>query len=167
MGGMRTLGTNQQADERRKRGLALLEEGLTPKQVASRVGTTARTVQRWAKEARDGTKRERRRPGPRPRLNDRQLQRLARQLKRGARAHGYAEDHWTLDRIAHLIWTLFRVRFHPSGVWYVMRRMGWSNQKPTRQALQRDDEAIEAWIETEWPRIKKASSAGRNPGIRR
>ena len=167
MGAMRTMGTNQQADERRKRGLALLQDGLTPKQVASRVGTTVRTVQRWAKEARDGTKRERQRPGPRPRLNDRQLQRLARQLKRGARAHGYAEDHWTLDRIAHLIWTLFHIRFHPSGVWYVMQRMGWSNQKPTRQALQRDDEAIEAWIETEWPRIKKASAVGRDPGLRR
>lgn len=164
---MRTMGTNQQVDERRKRGLALLQDGLTPRQVASRVGTTPRTVQRWAKEARDGTKPERQRPGPRPRLNNRQVQRLARQLKRGARAHGYAEDHWTLDRTAHLIWTLFRIRFHPSGVWHVMQRMGWSNQKPTRQALQRDDEALEAWIETEWPRIKKASPVGRDPGIRR
>jgi transposase len=165
MGRMRTMGSNQQADKRRKRGLALLKGGLTPKQVASRVGTTVRTVQRWAKDAREGVKRERQRPGPEPRLKGRQVQRLARQLKRGARAHGYAEDHWTLDRIAHLIWTLFGIRFHPSGVWYVMQRMGWSSQKPTRQALQRDEAAIEEWIETEWPRIKKVAKTGRDVGV--
>src|SRR5262252_1825434 len=122
MGGMRTLGSNRQVDERRQRGLALLRDGLTPKQVASRVGTTERTVQRWAKAEREGPQRERRRPGPKPRLTGRQLE---RHLKRGARVHGYADEHWTLDRIAHLIWTLFGIRFHPSGVWYVMRRMGW------------------------------------------
>lgn len=164
---MRTMGSNHQADERRKRGLALRQDGLTPKQVASRVGTTARTVQRWAKDKRDGVTLKRRQPGPKPRLKERQVQRLARQLKRGARAHGYAEDHWTLDRIAHLIWTLFGIRFHPSGVWYVLQRMGWSSQKPTRQAIQRDDAAIEDWIETEWPRIKKVAPAGRDAGLRR
>lgn len=167
MGRMRTMGSNQQADERRKRGLALLQNGLRPKQVASQVGTTVRTVQRWAKAERDGVTRNRRQPGPKPRLQARQVQRLARQLKRGARAHGYAEDHWTLDRIAHLIWTLFGIRFHPSGVWYVLQRMGWSSQKPTRQAAQRDDAAIEAWIETEWPRIKKVAKVERNTGVRR
>ena len=51
--------------------------------------------------------------------------------------------------------TLFGIRFHPSGVWYVMRWMGWSSQKPTRQAIQLDDAAIEDWIETDWPRIRK------------
>ena len=165
MGSMRTMGSNRQVDERRKRGLALLHDGLTAKQVASRVGTSVRTVQRWAKAAQAGKPRERQRPGPKPRLQARQLQRLARQLQRGARAHGYAEDHWTLDRIAHLIWTLFGVRFHPSGVWWVMQRMGWSSQKPIRQAVQRDEAAIAAWIETDWPRIKKVAPVGRDAGV--
>jgi len=164
---MRTMGSNQKADERRKRGLALLQAGLTAQQVASRVGTTVRTVQRWAKNERDGVTQERRKPGPKPRLKAQQLQRLARQLKRGARAHGYAEDYWTLDRMAHLIWTLFGIRFHPSGVWYVMRRMGWSSQKPMRQAIQRDQAAIDDWIETEWPRIKKVAPVAGDPDIRR
>jgi transposase len=124
-----------------------------------------RTVQRWAKAGQTGQPRERQRPGPKPRLKERQVQRLARQLKRGARAHGYAQDHWTLDRIAHLVWTLFGVRFHPSGVWWVLQRMGWSSQKPIRQAVQRDDEAIEAWIETDWPRIKKVARPGRDAGV--
>ncbi len=162
---MRTTGSNRQVDERRQRGLALLREGLTAKQVASRLGTSVRTVQRWAKAAQAGQPGERQRPGPKPCLTERQVQRLARQLKRGARAHGYAEEHWTLDRIAHLIWTLFGVRFHPSGVWWVLQRMGWSSQQPIRQAVQRDDAAIAAWIETDWPRIKKVARVGRDAGV--
>ncbi|MBX7215312.1 MAG: winged helix-turn-helix domain-containing protein [Thermoflexales bacterium] len=162
---MRTLGNNRQVDERRQRGLALLRDGLSAKQVASRLGASVRTVQRWAKAAKAGKPRARKRPGPKPRLKVQQVQRLARQLKRGARAHGYAEDHWTLDRIAHLIWTLFGVRFHPSGVWWVLQRMGWSSQKPIRQAVQRDDAAIECWIETDWPRIKKVARVGRDAGV--
>ena len=79
--------------------------------------------------------------------------------------HGYAEDYWTLDRIAHLIWTTFGVRYHPSGVWRVMQRMGWSNQKPKRQAVQRDDEAIAHWVRYKWPQIKKTARAGRDPGF--
>ncbi len=99
---MRTIDSKQQAGERPKRGLALLKDGLAPKQVASRVGATVRPVKQWAKDRRDGVRREQRQPELR--LNQRHVQRLARQLQRGACAHGYAKDHWTLDRIAPLIW---------------------------------------------------------------
>lgn len=101
-----------------------------------------RTVQRWRQEERTGGHRERCKAGRACWLTSRQLQQLARALKRGAVAQGYAEDYWTLDRVVQVIWTRFGVRYHPSGVWRLLRRMGWSCQKPQRQALSRDDEAI-------------------------
>lgn len=164
MGGMRTIGTNRQVDERKQRGLELLKNGLSPAEVASRLGTTVRTVQRWRKDERDGVKRVRKKTGRPSKLTAIQLRRLARQLKRGARVHGYHDEHWTLDRIAHLIWVLFRVRYHPSSLWYVMDRMGWSSQKPRRQAIQRDDDLVAVWIESEFPRIKKVPATRRPSG---
>jgi transposase len=95
------------------------------------------------------------------------VKRLEKALDRGAYAFGYAENYWTLDRIAQVIWQLFEVRYHPSSVWHVMDRMGWSSQRPQRRPLQRDDEAIERWKEEELPRIKKVSATGRYPGSRR
>lgn len=154
---MRIKGSNAVADARRARGLSLLKEGKTCAQVASQVGVTTRTVYRWQQEDRAGGPRERRKAGRRCFLNRRQLQRLERALKRGAFAHGYAEDYWTLDRVAHVIWELFGVRYHPSGVWRLLRRMGWSCQKPQRQALSRDDDAIAHWKRYQWPRIKKVA----------
>jgi len=80
-------------------------------------------------------------------------------------AYGYAEDYWTLDRIAHRIWDLFRVRYRPSGVWYLLQRLGWSCQKPQRRTLQRDDEAIAHWKHYVWPHIKKVADPARNPRL--
>jgi len=94
-------------------------------------------------------------------------ERLENALDRAAYAFGYAEDYCTIDRIAHVIGELFEVRYHPSSVWHVMGRMGWSSQRPQRRPLQRDDEAIERWKEEELPRIKKVPATGRYPGSRR
>ena len=70
---------------------------------------------------------------------------------------GHAGDYWTLDRIAHLIWDLFEVRYHPSSGWHILNRMGWSCQQPQRQALQRNDEKIAHWRHYLWPQIKKVA----------
>jgi transposase len=80
-------------------------------------------------------------------------------LERGAFYYGYAEDYWTLDRIAHLIWELFRVRYRAHSVWYLLQRVGWSCQKPQRRALHRDDEAVAHWKHYIWPQIKKVAAA--------
>jgi hypothetical protein len=34
--------------------------------------------------------------------------------------------------------------------------MGWSCQRPARRAKERDEEAIEAWVKTTWPKAKNA-----------
>jgi transposase len=85
------------------------------------------------------------------------LGQLEKALDRGAYAHGYAQDYWTLDRIAHVIWQLFSVRYESSSVWRLLQRLGWSSQKPQRQPLQRDDQAIQHWQRYVWPRIKKVA----------
>jgi hypothetical protein len=39
-------------------------------------------------------------------------------------------------------------------------RLGWSRQRPSRRALERNEEAISNWVAKDWPRIKKAPGAG-------
>jgi transposase len=160
---MRPKGTPEQLAARRARGLALLAAGKSPAQVAERLGVTERTVRRWRQEARRPKRRAKRPPGRPSRLSPAQLRRLERELKRGAYAQGYAEDYWTLDRVAQVIWQLFGVRYHPSSVWHILRRLGWSSQRPQRVALQRDDQAVADWQRSVWPRIKKVAATGRDP----
>jgi putative transposase len=39
-----------------------------------------------------------------------------------------------------------------SNVWRVLRQMGWSRQRPARRSAERDDEAIEQWVNERWPK---------------
>lgn len=155
---MRRKGTSEQLAVQRARGLALLEQRKKPKEVAEILNVTRRSVNRWQQAARYPKRKKATRPPGRPRkLSEQQVKRLEKALDRGAYAFGYAENYWTLDRIGQVIWQLFEVRHHPSAVWHVLDRMGWSSQRPQRQPLQRDDEAIERWKAEELPRIKKVS----------
>lgn len=101
-------------------------------------------------------------PGPSPRLRPQDKQALEKVLLAGALAAGYPTDLWTLARIAEVIERTFGVKYHPGHVWYILRDMGWSAQKPERRARERDEEAILGWRKHDWPRIKKrgAKEAG-------
>ncbi len=155
---MRPLGTSTQLAERRKRALELLRRGQSTEIVAKRMGSTARSVRRWRQEMQNPKrKKAARRPGRPARLSTWQRRRLEEALQRGAYGHGYAEDYWTLDRIARVVWDLFQVRYHPSAVWHLLQRMGWSCQKPQRRPLERDDDAIQHWKRYTWPQIKKVA----------
>ncbi len=155
---MRRKGTSEQLAIVRNRGLALLEKGKKPKEVAEILNVTPRCVYRWHQESKKPKRKKATRPLGRPRkITEKQVKRLEKALDKGAFAFGYAGDYWTLDRIAQIIWQLFKVRYHPSAVWYVMDRMGWSSQHPQRRAFQRNDEAIIAWKKEVLPEIKKVS----------
>jgi transposase len=164
---MRPYGTSKQLQERRQHALKLLEQGKSVKDVAIKMSVRDRSVRRWRQERKRPKKKSERPPGKPSYLSKNQIQQLERELLKGAYAHGYSEDYWTLDRIGHVIWTLFKVRYVPSGVWRLLDRMGWSCQKIQRLAIQRNDETIVNWNQRVWPRIKKVArvesdlSAGR------
>jgi transposase len=163
---MRPFGTGKQLARRRQRALELLQRGQGLSQVATQLGTTPQSVGRWRRAAQLRTRpRQGQAPGRPCRLSTPQLQRLVVALKQGAYAYGYAEEYWTLDRIARLIWDLFGVRYRASSVWYVLQRVGWSCQKPQRRSLARNDRAVAHWKQYVWPHIKKVAALGRHAGF--
>ena len=88
------------------------------------------------------------------RLDGRQIARLESELDKGPAVHGYADQRWTLARIAALIGTLFHQRYTLRGASLLMHRIGWSPQVPAHRAKQRDALKIVTWVKEEWPRGK-------------
>lgn len=155
---MRPPGTPQQLERRRRQALHLLDSGQHLSAVARQLRCAKSSVSRWwIAYRRRGERGLRARPIPgRPcRLSQEQKQALAARLLEGALTQGYRTDLWTLERIAQLIRKQFRVQYHPNHVWWLLRGMGWSCQKPERRALQRDERAIAQWKRERWPHIKK------------
>lgn len=153
---MRPNGTSQQLQKRRQQALALLKEGKSAEEVAERMKVTIRSVYRWQQEQKQPKPKSERPLGRPAYLTKEQIKQLERELLKGAYAHGYSEDYWTLDRVGRVIWDLFQVRYTPSGVWRLLNSMGWSCQKVQRLAIQRDDEKIRHWKRWVWPKIKKS-----------
>jgi len=157
---MSTTLSRKQAERRRRRAMALLGAGRSQSEVARQLGVTPAAVSQWVKARRKGGDEAlaARPGGGRPsRLTDRQLKRLENLLRRGPTRYGLPTELWTLKRVAALIEKEFGQRYDPSGVWHLLRRIGWSCQKPERRARERDEAAIERWRKRDWPRIKKSA----------
>jgi transposase len=154
----RPKGSADLLEHRRRRALALLGEGRSLHEVARVLACAASSVMRWRNARRSGgvkALKVRASPGRPAKLSERDHRRLVRLLLKGAMAHGYRTDLWTTTRIAQLIEQHFGVSYHRDHVGRLMHTIGWSHQKPERRALERNDEAIQRWKRTQWPRVKK------------
>jgi putative transposase len=158
--------TQGQIEERRLEGGQLLRAGrLTYSEIAERLGVSLRAVKQWAKELRDyptrGLKALRRRPrtGRPTRLSAGQWRGVLRILRKGALKAGFETDRWTLKRICEVIRLQFGVGYHPNYLAARLRASGWTPQVPAVRAKERDEELIRAWLEHDWPRIRKKSQA--------
>jgi transposase len=155
---MRPPGSPAELERRRLRAIALLEQGLSPHEVAERLGVDRRSVRRW-KQAyrRQGVAglRARPTPGRPPKLTVRQRRTLVRWILRGPEAFGYRTALWTCRRIADLIRQRFGVTYHPAHIGRLLRACGLTPQRPQRTAKERNDRRIRLWLQQEWPRVKK------------
>jgi transposase len=88
-------------------------------------------------------------------LSGEQLTEVEALLDAGPAVHGWDEDQcWTLARIAALIQERFGVGYTLAGVAYLLHRLDWSVQVPTRRAAERDDNVVVAWRQEQWPVVK-------------
>jgi transposase len=156
------MGAPRKADwreERRKRAWELKQAGWKQRDIAAALGVSEGAVSQWVKRAREGGGVEalRRRPPPglRPRLTAEQQGQVQALLARGAEAYGFRGDVWTAKRVAEVIGRTFGVRYHPDHVSRLLKRCGWSQQRPVEQATQRDEAAIREWYEERWPALRK------------
>lgn len=155
---MRPTGSPHALEQRRRRAIALLQEGWTPVEVARKLGVDRRSVRRWrASHDRDGDKGLQAQPAPGrpPKLTAKDKASLEQDLLKGAKAFGFSTDLWTCPRVAQLIRRRYRVRYHVDHLCRLLRSMDWSPQKPERRARERDEEQIRGWIKKTWPRVKK------------
>jgi transposase len=149
----------QQLQARRLRAAELFTAGVHPAEVARQLGVSRQAASTWHAAWRTGgtsALQSRGPTGPTPRLRDQELARVEQALLQGATAHGFQGQLWTLERVAEVIERLTGVHHHPAHVWALLRyRMGWTVQRPSRRAAERDQAAIDHWVKVDWPRIKK------------
>jgi transposase len=153
-------------EQRRRRAARLFEKGVSSAEVGRRVGESKQAAHSWKQAWASGGAQalaSKGAAGPKFRLNAAQTRKLREALLAGPAAQGYRTDLWTCGRAAWLIRDLTGVKYHPGHVWKLLGALGFSCQRPTRRALERDERAIRRWKRVEWPTIKKKPAASVAP----
>ena len=153
-----------QLRKRRLKAVALFERGVRQAEVARRLRVSKQAVSQWWiawSEGNDRLLNGAPSAGRPARLGKQQLMLIERELVRGAAANGFETDLWTLPRVASLIKRITGVSYHPAHVWKILtQKLGWSVQRPTLRARERDEQKVQEWIQETWEEVKKTPKSG-------
>jgi transposase len=135
----------------------LIEAGASDREVARRFRVTRMSANRWRRALAAGGRAalaSRGAGGARCKLSSAKVRELQVVLDAGPAVQGWADQCWTLARIAELVHRRFGVHYTLPGPDLLLHRIGWSVQAPARQATERSEEQVTAWKQERWPVIK-------------
>jgi transposase len=148
---MRTQGSPEELERRRRLAVQRLLEGYSADEVADFLDVSPRTVWRWLALYRGhGPAGLAARPvsGRPHKLTTTQEKIALRWLRDSPTEHGFPTELWSAPRLAQLIQQEFGVRLHPRYLNAWLRDRGFTPQKPQRVPRERDPTEIEAWLST-------------------
>lgn len=162
---MRTQGSADRLEERRRIAVRMFERNDDSATIAEIVDTHPQTVRKWRREFERGgmeALKAKPHPGPPCRLSDSKKQELIGLLAEPPTAYGYDTYLWTTRLLSRLIYEKFNVEYHHDHVGVIMKQLGYSYQRPTKRARERDEQRIAAWRLETWPTIVRASKKRRS-----
>jgi transposase len=159
---MRTDGrglTHATLTELRKRGVAAVQSGESPTQVAATLGVNLRTLFRWLALYRRGGWDQldaRKRGGRPPKLDGHALRWIYRTLSsKNPQQLNFPFALWTAAMVQTLIAERYKVKLSHSSVCRLLHQLGLSAQRPLWRAYQQNPEAVKQWLATEYPTIQR------------
>ncbi|QDT68774.1 hypothetical protein MalM25_16990 [Planctomycetes bacterium MalM25] len=149
---MRPQGSAAELEARRRRAAACFQAGESVRTVAERIGVDRSSAKRWRRVWREGGEdalAAKPHPGGKCKLTDEQLDELVELVIAGPREAGFPTDLWTCARVAKVIQDRFGVEYDRRHLAKLLRRLGFSPQKPRKVAREQDPEAVEHWRKVE------------------
>jgi transposase len=143
----------------------VVEDGEDPSEVMRSLGLCRTTIYPWLRKfEEDGWDAlvERIAQGPEPKLNEKQRQQVKRWiLGRDPRQYGFEFGLWTRRIVQTLIQERMKVELGLTAVGRLLASLEITPQKPLRRAYERDPQAVELWVKTTYPKLRKrAKQAG-------
>jgi transposase len=156
-GGGLTAAERARREQVRLAAAEMIEAGASDREVARRFRVSQMSANRWRRMLAAGGRAalaSKGAGGAKCKLTPVQLGELEAVLDAGPAAAGYADQCWTLARIADQAWQRFGVEYTLAGMDVLLHRLGWSVQVPARRAAERDEGKIARWREETWPVVK-------------
>jgi transposase len=136
-----------------------VEAGESPEEVIAGLGMNRRTIYRWLSAYHYGGEESlQAKPiiGAPPKLNAKQMAKLSKIIReKNPLQLKFEYALWTLAMIRQLILKQFDVRLSEVSVGRLMKRLGFSPQRPLYRAWQQNRELVESWRDKEYPKIAR------------
>ena len=146
----------------RLEAIMLSVQGQTSGQIAQGLQVDRTRVHAWIgawNEHGDEGLLEGHRSGRPAELSAAQREQLADLLESGPVAYGLNTGVWTSPLIAQIIEEEFAVSYHPGHVRHLLKRLGFSVQRPKTRLVQADPRKQNRWIRYTHPNLKKTPGA--------
>jgi transposase len=147
---------HQVLEHYRFRAIELRKEGKKVNDIAHYFGLNRVTVSYWLSRYNEGGKealRSRKAPGPSLKLSSKEAIKILQSLKLPATDFGFETPLWTCKRVEYIIQKLTKKNLDNSNVWRLLKRLGLTNQKGKRRALEQNPKEAKKWLKDEWPKI--------------
>ncbi len=149
---------HEQLTDLRKRGVASVQAGASPEVVARVLGVHRRTVYGWLAlyraggwEALDALKRG----GRRPKLDAKALGWVCQTVAmKNPRQLKFTLALWTAKMLGELIRQRFGIELSKATVCRLLGQLGLSARGPMERAYQQDPEAVQGWLDEDYPKIR-------------
>lgn len=148
----------------RIQGILMSLDGYSTGEIAQRLKLHRSTVPAWIDHWNDYGEEglwEGHRSGRPPELTIPDRQKLCDILDSGPVAYGLETGIWTSPLVSQVIEEEFGRQYHPGHVRKLLKRFGYSMQRPTTSLVQADLSQKRKWVRYRYPRLKKTPKAKR------
>jgi transposase len=137
----------------------VIEDGEAPSVVMASMGLGRTSIYRWLDKFEDGglaALAEKIAAGPEPKLTDQQRQQVRRWIVgKDPRQYGFEFGLWTRQIVADLILKRMGVSLCGTAVGKLLAQLEITPQKPLRRAYERDPVAVQAWVDRQYPQLRR------------
>lgn len=148
------------AQERlRRSAMERINNGESPEEVAAGIGINRRTIYKWISAYHYGGDEglaTGARPGRPGKLDGKQLEKLSKIIRtKNPQQLKFEYALWTIPMIRRLIRDQFNVKLSEVSVGRLLKRLGFTPQRPLYRAWQQDKALVEQWQAEEFPKLVK------------
>lgn len=140
--------------------ISLSQSGKSQKEIASLVGCSiswvSQHLSRYTKVGAAALQIKGKPKGQASRLSTEDFEILKELLIKGALDSGFPTDNWTRERIKDLIINKFSITYSAAHISKLVKKMGFTLQKPIRKSYKQDDDEVKEWVENTLPSLKKS-----------
>jgi len=142
----------------RIQGIILSIDGYRAPEIAQLLKMSKGTVQPWIKNWNEHNEEgllEGFRSGRNPKISTEQKDVLYDIIESGPVAYGFNSGVWTSSMVTNIIMDEFDISYHPGHVRKLLKKIGFSVQRPTLELINKDPEKGKKWVRYQYPCLKK------------